>query len=305
VPVSLTLADVDVDTTQSQRKGSACADGYASENYNSRTIVGVQPTTKILTQLAEGRQYQQGWFVLNSFRKAGSTNRGRRYESASALAADVRRSLEDEPVQACPPSAGYRFRKFARRNKVALMTAGVVVAALLIGTAVSVWQAVEANAARELARERLENEKHARHDAEAHFQKALNAVKRMLFEVGDERVAAIPQMKETRQRLLDEALAFYTDLIASNPRHSQTYLERGELYERMGKAEQARDDYQKAIECDPDNAEALIALGWLFAGDLGYLLQGNRPAVWIRSKDEIVLPFLHWSARSETSSSIG
>jgi serine/threonine protein kinase/Tfp pilus assembly protein PilF len=220
------------------------------------------------------------WIVMRALEK----DRGRRYESASALASDVGRYLDDEPVLACPPSAGYRFRKLARRNKVALATAGVVTAALVIGTAVSVWQAVEANAARKLAGERLDNEKQARHDAEVHFRKALNAVKRMLMEVGDERVAAIPQMKETRQRLLDEALAFYTDLIASNPRHSQAYLERGLLHERMGKAEQARDDYQKALECDPDDADAFRALGWLFAGDLGHQLQGNR--------DEIVLPLL-------------
>ena len=44
-------------------------------------------------------------------------DRNRRYETASAFAADVQRYLKDEPVQACPPSAGYRFRKFARRNK--------------------------------------------------------------------------------------------------------------------------------------------------------------------------------------------
>src|SRR5262249_22828596 len=151
-------------------------------------------------------------------------------ESASAFAADVQRYLDDEPVQACPPSAAYRFRKFARRNKAALATAGVVAAALLIGTAVSVWQAVEANVARKLAAERLGNEKQGRHEAEAHFRKALDAVKQMLADVGDQRLSAIPQMKETRQRLLDEALAFYTDLIASNPRNSQVYLERANLY---------------------------------------------------------------------------
>jgi serine/threonine protein kinase/Tfp pilus assembly protein PilF len=220
------------------------------------------------------------WIVMKALEK----DRGRRYETANGLARDIQRYLADEPVEACPPSAGYKLRKFARKNRKALATAGAFVLLLVAGTVVSVWQAVEANAARTLAGERLESEKQARHDAEAHFQKALNAVKRMLFEVGDERVAAIPQMKATRQRLLDEALAFYTDLIASNPRNSQAYLERGELYERMGKAKPARDDYQKAIECDPDNAEALGALGGLFAGDLGHQLQGN--------KDEIVLPLL-------------
>ena len=49
--------------------------------------------------------------------KALEKDRNRRYETASAFAADVQRYLNDEPVQACPPSAWYRFRKFARRNR--------------------------------------------------------------------------------------------------------------------------------------------------------------------------------------------
>jgi serine/threonine protein kinase/lipoprotein NlpI len=230
---------------------------------------GLEP--RRLSQQVRG---ELDWIVMKALEK----DRSRRYESASAFARDVQRYLSDEPVQACPPSPGYRFGKFARRNKVALVTAGLVAAALVIGTAVSVWQAVEANAARKLAGERLENEKQARHEAEAHFQKALNAVKKMLMEVGDERVAVIPQMKETRQRLLDDALGFYTDLIASNPNNSQVYYERGDLYRRIGKVEQARDDYRKAIACDPDNAEAL--------GELGIYLTNEG------KKDEIVLPYL-------------
>src|SRR5207247_1599436 len=58
--------------------------------------------------------------------------RNRRYETANGFAADVLRYLSDEAVQACPPSAAYRFRKFARRNKAALATVTVVAAALLI-----------------------------------------------------------------------------------------------------------------------------------------------------------------------------
>src|SRR5262249_10219441 len=50
----------------------------------------------------------------------------------NSFAADVQRFLADEPVQACPPSAGYRFRKFARRNRRVLLMVGVVVLALLV-----------------------------------------------------------------------------------------------------------------------------------------------------------------------------
>jgi tetratricopeptide (TPR) repeat protein len=208
--------------------------------------------------------------------------------TADGFARDIQRYLADEPVEACPPSSAYKLRKFARKNRKALATAGAFVLLLVAGMAVSVWQAVEANAARKLAGERLENETQARHEAEAHFQKALSAVKQMLFEVGDERVAAIPQMKETRQRLLDDAIAFYTDLIASNPRHSQVYYERGYLYWTMEKWEQARDDFQKALACDPDNAEVLAALGALL-GEMQVF--GGRFGA-MGEKGEIVLPYL-------------
>ena len=68
------------------------------------------------------------WIVMKAMEK----DRQRRYESASALAADIQRYLADQPVEACPPSAVYRLRKFARRNKTTL-TAAIIVATLLVG----------------------------------------------------------------------------------------------------------------------------------------------------------------------------
>jgi WD40 repeat protein len=64
--------------------------------------------------------------------KALEKDRNRRYETANGFAADVQRYLDDEPVLACPPSSSYRFRKFARRNKVALATGCVVSLAVLL-----------------------------------------------------------------------------------------------------------------------------------------------------------------------------
>ncbi len=67
--------------------------------------------------------------------KALEKDRDRRYESASAFAADVQRYLAEEPVLACPPSAAYRFRKFARRHKTALVTASAVALITLLTVA--------------------------------------------------------------------------------------------------------------------------------------------------------------------------
>src|SRR5207237_10931483 len=71
----------------------------------------------------------------------------RRYASASALAADIQRYLSDEPVLAHPPTTMYRFQKFARRHKTALVTAAAIAACLVLGTTVSAWQAVRATTA--------------------------------------------------------------------------------------------------------------------------------------------------------------
>jgi WD40 repeat protein len=83
---------------------------------------------KRLSQLLRG---ELDWVVMKALEK----DRNRRYETASALAADMRRYLNDEPVQACPPSAWYRFRKFARRNRRAVATAAAAALAVVLGVA--------------------------------------------------------------------------------------------------------------------------------------------------------------------------
>src|SRR5262249_9207524 len=59
------------------------------------------------------------WIVMKALEK----DRNRRYETANGFAQDVQRYLADEVVAARPPSAGYRLRKFVRRNRLALAAA--------------------------------------------------------------------------------------------------------------------------------------------------------------------------------------
>ncbi len=93
---------------------------------------GTEPAK--LTKLVRG---ELDWIVMKALEK----DRNRRYETANGFAADVQRYLADEPVLACPPSAWYRFRKFARRNKRALATAAVAVLALLVAVGSIGWVA--------------------------------------------------------------------------------------------------------------------------------------------------------------------
>jgi WD40 repeat protein/serine/threonine protein kinase len=103
-----------------------------------------------LSQLFRG---ELDWIVMKALEK----DRNRRYETASAFAADVQRYLHDEPVQACPPSAVYRFRKFAQRNKTVLTTAAAIALVVLlavVGLAASAVLTLQAKDQLQLALER-------------------------------------------------------------------------------------------------------------------------------------------------------
>lgn len=80
------------------------------------------------------------WIALT----ATATDPERRYGSASALADDLRAFLDDRPVSAAPPGAGYRVRKFVRRHRAPVVAASLLLLSLLLGTISTAWQAVRA-----------------------------------------------------------------------------------------------------------------------------------------------------------------
>jgi serine/threonine protein kinase/tetratricopeptide (TPR) repeat protein len=87
------------------------------------------------------------WIIMRCLEK----DRNRRYETTAALADDIRRHLENEPVAAGPPRATYRLSKLIRRHRVVCGAAAAVTAAILLGMALTVWQSVRARQAEQLA----------------------------------------------------------------------------------------------------------------------------------------------------------
>jgi eukaryotic-like serine/threonine-protein kinase len=88
--------------------------------------------------------------------KALEKEPGRRYASAAALAEDVGRYLDSQPILARPPTAAYQLRKFASRNRALVAGTAAVLVVLLGGAVVSTGQAIRATRAERLASERLE-----------------------------------------------------------------------------------------------------------------------------------------------------
>ena len=110
-----------------------------------------RPSTRITTLEAQARSTVAGlrriderqvsnelrgeldWIVMKALEK----DRNRRYESASAFAADLQRYLDDEPVQACPPTLVYRLTKIGRRHRAMIGTAAALTVVLVVATAIS------------------------------------------------------------------------------------------------------------------------------------------------------------------------
>src|SRR5687767_4410906 len=97
-----------------------------------------------LTKLVRG---ELDWIVMKTLEK----DRNRRYETASAVAADVQRYLADEPVQACPASIGYRLRKLVRRNKGPVLAVALIALALVGGIVGTTWGMLRATDAEAVA----------------------------------------------------------------------------------------------------------------------------------------------------------
>ena len=182
-----------------------------------------RPSTRLSTSgdrlatISAAAQHGAGPAVAAGARRAGldrhavlEKDRTRRYETASGLARDIQRYLADEPVEACPPTAGYKLRKFARKHRKLLMTAAAFAALLLLGVAGSAWQAVRATQAEAVAlAERDEREQARQAEAEQRVAAVLN-----------EQVAQ--QERDEAQRQRDEVRALNQKLQATQAQLQRT-----------------------------------------------------------------------------------
>jgi eukaryotic-like serine/threonine-protein kinase len=195
---------------------------------------GTEP--KKLSALVRG---DLDWIVMKALEK----DRTRRYETASAFAADVRRFLGEEPVEARPPSAWYRFRKLARRNKVALVTAALVAAALVLGTVAATWQAVRATRAEARALAERDDKEQARADADAARKRAEDFADRLR-----EATALVGSgIVHSQERRWSAAHADFSRAEQLQPDLIALYYWRSEMYQRLGLWDRAAADSSKRV----------------------------------------------------------
>jgi serine/threonine protein kinase/tetratricopeptide (TPR) repeat protein len=197
---------------------------------------GTEPAK--LTRVVRG---ELDWIVMKALEK----DRNRRYETADALAADVQCYLNDEPVLACPPSVGYRLRKFVRRNTGAVL-AGAAITLLLtagvVGTAVGLVR----------SEQRAEGERRAKDTAEkrlAQIEKGIDVLGSLFADLDpwEEENGGRPLRAVLGERLDLAAAALEGDAVGDPLVVARLQDRLGETYLGLGDGPKAETLFAKAV----------------------------------------------------------
>jgi serine/threonine protein kinase/tetratricopeptide (TPR) repeat protein len=234
---------------------------------------GTEPAK--LAKLVRG---ELDWIVMKALEK----DRTRRYETANDFARDIQRYLADEPVEACPPSTGYKLRKFARKNRKGLVTTGCFLVLLVAAAVVSTLLAIRAmraevaaNANAEKARRSadeakrnaqqardeanakavaLEAEQQARADETKARQQAFAALRSMTAEVVERKFAQGTTLTEDDRAFLRGVIAQFDAFAAIKGDDADSRAVRAEgrwrvgaIRWKLGELKEAEQDYDQAL----------------------------------------------------------
>jgi serine/threonine protein kinase/Flp pilus assembly protein TadD len=167
--------------------------------------------------------------------KAIEKNPADRYGIAQQLADDLRRFVDNRPIVAKQPNMWVIARKWSRRNRPVVVSAAVSVAALVL---ISLFLLASSNVA--ITRERnekaaaLQDRTTALGRSEWNYEKALDAINRLLARVGNEKLAEVPQLDQLRMDVLKDTLEFYELFLAKNPDDPKLQFELAKTYRLFG-----------------------------------------------------------------------
>jgi len=196
------------------------------------------------------------WIIMMALEKEKSL----RYQTANALAVDIRRYLNNRPTFASPPSATYRIKKFVRRNRSGVVAAALLATAVLMGIVGTTIGMVRAQNAQKVAK------------TEAETARQVSDFMVGLFDVSDPSEARGNTI--TAREILDRGVQKIEGGLADQPATQAKLLNTmGRVYKELGLYTAARPLLEKSlstmqlIDNGPGQEEAVVL------DDLGGLLR--------------------------------
>jgi tetratricopeptide (TPR) repeat protein/tRNA A-37 threonylcarbamoyl transferase component Bud32 len=205
-----------------------------------------------------------------------------RYPDCFALAEDLRRWLDGEPVHARQPSTLERVQRWANRNRALARMALLVAMTVILGTTISLWQAIRAtaeasraNIAEQAKDDQLKQTEKQYSRAQKRFAQALAAYKEMVHQMQDG-LQTLPNTQKVRSDLLSKARDGLRELLKDADESGEpdsalvwAHLRLGEIEQYLGDTKATRKEFQaaqevaaKVVEADPENVNAQRDLGF-------------------------------------------
>ena len=252
--------------------------------------------------------------------KAISPEAGQRYQSAEAMADDLRCFLEDRPIRARRVSLAERLGRWCRRNKSLASLTGTTLCLLVLVAAVASLGYVRTK--RALRGEALERAK-----AEANASLAIEALDRIFERFSPPRLGVLPQLSLEGARgesievpsspilsreaavLLEELLPFYDRLARQSGNDdklragtAEANRRVGAIRQRLGQLAEAAKAYQRAITLyqelgagAPANRDLKLEVAQMH-NELGRLATSQRRAAEARQSHLAALALLQAEA---------
>jgi len=206
-------------------------------------------------------------------RKAMAKEPDARYASAAAMAEDLRRFLQGEPVLARPVGTAARLARWCRRQPKLATAIGLTAASLVLATGLSIalaWSQYRA-AARLRAEQALTLAEKTR--AEENFRDAQQAVEDYLTRVSDDTLLKQQdsgELRQLRKNLLKDALKYYQRFLArqgNDPKllvdlaHAHSTIagiigEIGSMAESVSTYQQAVSIWERIVRENPTDSQA-------------------------------------------------
>lgn len=246
------------------------------------------------------------WVVMKALEK----DRARRYETAAALSRDLERYLHGEPVEACPPSAIYRFKKFVGKHRGKVLAVASILVALVagaIGTTVGFVRANRARSAAEeseiralaserqaldLARTERDEKERQRRIAEQAEKEILESYRESTDDVIADLIGSKTDLGPQERAYLDKALLRWEQFANRQGDDARTQWYRSEglfqvglLWRKLGRIEDSRTQLSEAVRlrkalwnASPQDSGLRFDLARAYIG-LGVVLHedGNKP----------------------------